>query len=647
MSLNASALVDLWLGKIAIAKERKKSTFQDLADTCAKFYNGPHDFQFSPDMFYKNDLGFSSDYNVSPEQNFRITVNKVFELVRLFLPYLYHRIPKRSVKARNYHFNEQLTQQLQYQDQRGSEKMVAAQLLEWALNYTPNELGLVGESRYAVSEALVKGAGVIWHEMLPTGANRSLPASRSDTIDDLFMDADVLRERDCKWIARRRVAPVWELAKKFGIPSGKIKSNMGASGSGSTGGAYYGDDMAYATASDQGNTNDLVQYYEIYSRMGLGDRLQGAPLALREVLSSFGDHAYLVIAPGTPFPLNLPPALFLEEGTAPDIAARIRWPIAFHADPRDPWPMSILYFHKKHKQLWPVSHIAPALGEQIFLNWAYGMLAGKIHTTSRDFIVVAQSASAELKEAIMNGESLTQIPINDVLEGGIKNVVDFLQHPRMNSDIFQVVAMIEQNFEKRTGLNELMYAVRGNQMRSGTEAQMMRDAMQITPSDMAQEVDLWSAKIARKEAIAMRHIMQKPDVQYMFGEKTQQIQVAGPQGMPQLVEDDGFLTRLWMQVVNNPNIEEVVAEFDYLIEESSGMKNDSEQRANNMNQALQYMGPLAQQIYQATGDPSMLNGLMDRWQSVMEFEDPRFYAPDMRQQAAANNQQQQQQGVPA
>ena len=43
----------------------------------------------------------------------------------------------------------------------------------------------------------------------------------------------------------------------------------------------------------------------------------------------------------------------------------------------------------------------------------------------------------------------------------IDEIVQFLQHPPVNGDIWKMIQAVEDNFDKRVGLTELMYGRRG------------------------------------------------------------------------------------------------------------------------------------------------------------------------------------------
>ena len=96
----------------------------------------------------------------------------------------------------------------------------------------------------------------------------------------------------------------------------------------------------------RGLSNDLLIYYKIYSKMGIGGRLQGINRDYRRPLEIFGDYAYVVVAEGVPFPLNLPPDVVNDPSFQADpnaVFSRTAWPTPFWAD--DEWPVSVLDFH--------------------------------------------------------------------------------------------------------------------------------------------------------------------------------------------------------------------------------------------------------------------------------------------------------------
>src|SRR5688572_14481054 len=192
-----------WQGKIDLGITFKQP-YQEDADECMKFYSGPHDFMWNPQ--YKRKLWSKDLDGIAP--SFRMTFNKVFEMVALFVPTLYSQNPIRTVTPRQTFLppqdlivSPQLTQQvaqmqqamvdpmtgmplpvdpmfaaqfqqmqmmlqqqqMQYQGLQMQQQMeqavqsARAELLAMYLNYTPNELDLVGNSQAVVTEAMIKG----------------------------------------------------------------------------------------------------------------------------------------------------------------------------------------------------------------------------------------------------------------------------------------------------------------------------------------------------------------------------------------------------------------------------------------------------------------------------------------------------------
>jgi len=542
-----------------------------------------------------------------------MTCNRVAEMVQLFGPVLYHKNPIRQVNPRKLPApppgvfgdpnNPQVQQQYQMMMQQLQQSQMVdntrAQLLEFYLNYTPTELDLQTESRQVIDEAIIKGAGVFWTELYyPKGTNMRLVGSFYDTVDNLFVDPDMESMKDAKWIARRRVRPVWEVEQQYNLKPGTLRGNVES----------YNAQAASQTEEDadyqrkRGLSNDLLIYYEIFSKMGLGARLSGSPTnkAQGKILDSFGDFCYLVVANDVPYPLNLPSSLLNAPGQDQTILNTLEWPTPFWAD--DEWPYTALSFHWIPRQVWPMSHLKPALGEMKFLNWAYSFVASKIRTTCRDFIAVKKSASEEIKSAIGGGYDLTILELEHQHKS-IREVVEFLQHPPFNADIWKVIEAVEDNFEKRVGLTELVYGMSAHQLRSASEANMKSNQIQVRPDDMANKVENAMTLIARKEAMAARWNLQPQDV----------APIMGPLG-----------AQMWTQFVMSANLYEVVHQLDYRIEAGSTRKPNKDRDANNLQQAMQ---TLFQPLYghaQQTGDFGPVNKLIGDWAKSIDM-DPSGY----------------------
>ena len=637
-------VIQQWREKLKIAAERKWAKFGDYASEAMAFYDGPHDFLYGQRKG-RAAKGFTIDDESMSPPSFMMTVNKVAELVQLFGPVLYHKNPIRQVNPRKVpetppdmamqDIMAQMQQQMgpmmgpqlgpmmapqpgmppmdpmqlmqmqaqqvlmqqhqQLQMLRETDKS-RAELLEFYLNYTPNALDLKDHARSAIDEALIKGMGILWTELYqPLGLDIVMVGSFFETVDNILVDPDAEDSywRDARWIARRRIQPVWYAEKIFNLPRGTLKGNLESIN-------RYAENMGDEDAEywrRRGFTSDLIVYWDVYSKMGMGGPLAGVPKSMRDQLDQFGDYCYLAISDETPYPLNLPPADV--ENASLDVGMlkeKVDWPTPFWAD--GTWPCTPIMFHPTPRCVWPMSHIRPALGELKFLDWAYSFIASKIRIACRDFLAVQKSASEELKNIILTGKDYTLIEI-EKHHGTISDVVQFLQHPPFQGDIMKVIQAIEMNFEKRTGLMELAYGQTAHAYRSASEAEVKKDLLNVRPEDMASRVEEAMTDLARKEALAARWHLQAKDV----------LPIMGPEG-----------AQLWQRLLETSDPAEVLYSLEYRIEAGSARKPNRERDAANMQQALQIMyQPLFQYAIQ-TGNVGPYNQLLSDWAKTIDLE---------------------------
>lgn len=543
-----------------------------------------------------------------------MTVNLVAELVQLFGPVLYARNPIRQVNPREvptipievFGNPQDPNVQLQYAMLMQQAQPFAARdagrakLLEWYLNYTPNALDLKTHSRNAIDECLIKGMGVLWTELWqPRGAPWKVVGSFYDSCDNLLVDPDNESIMGAGWVGRYCVHPTWWLEREYGLRPGSLTGNMES----------YGQQSMVQTDPDgdyhrrQGLTNDLIGYWKIYSKIGMGARMSGVTKEypgftpeLRTEMEKYGDYCFLVVADSVPDRfLNIPPEL-VEQGMQQEISRRVQWPTPFWAD--DEWPFTYLSFHDVPREVYPMAHIKPALGELKFINWVYSFIACKIKTSSRDLIVCRKSLGEEIKNTLLRGSDFELIEI-DRAHGTIKEVVQILQHPQMNGDIFKVVEAVTENFRKRTGLTELMYGETAHQYRSAQEADLKADQLHIRPDDMKNKVEDWMSDVARKEAFAARWHLTQDDVAPMMG----------PIG-----------AQFWAQLVMPADPNEILHQLEYRIEAGSAAKPNKQRDQQNYQQALQALGPILQQYAFSTGDVQPLNALISGWAKGIDLD---------------------------
>jgi hypothetical protein len=631
-------IVKRWLECIRQAEKHKKP-FTDDASEAMAFYSSDPDAMWK-DAYARGERGYNRGLDAPA---FRMSVNRVWEAVRLFTAVIHHRNPARTVTPRDYPMvgpallgvnpgppvpqmgpngpvigpdgqpvmmpdpqvmaYQQAVQQQQFMQER---RKVVSKLLEDYLNYTPNELDLKRHSRKVVEEAFIKGASVWWHELYtPPGANTKLAGSFFDSIDNLVWDPDADEYEDIRWAARRRVQPVDEVAAKFGVSRDDLKGHLESYSERADEG-----ERGYEYKRKTGKTNDLICYWEIYSKTGFGDRLKDADKDLRGKFDALGPNCYIVVAEGVDFPLNVPPAMLAEEvdetGVPPTMFMNAQWPIPFWAEPNG-WPFTLLGWHGKPGYSWPISLIRPGIGELRFINWAMSFLATRIATSSQTLIGVSKAADPDLKAKILekNEGGFKIVEISEAIGRSVNDVLSVFNMPGVTSDMWNIIAEVTALFDRRVGLTELIYGMSRASFRSAAEAAVKSEQISVRPDDYANTLEDALSEVARKEALLARWLIYPQDVAPILG---------------------NLAAQAWAMHVQSEDPEAIVREYSYRVEAGSMRKPNIATRTENMNNFMQVMMPVAQGMLQA-GQPDLFNGLMAAWGKVNQMDVSEFVVP--------------------
>jgi hypothetical protein len=611
------AVVQAWMSKINLGLEFKRKRFQKDADLGMKFLSGPADWMYGKNRAGREDRRYfdEDDGGDIPAPKFKMTVNKTAEMVQLFGPTLYHKNPNRVVTPRQVPVpSPGLVQvfgsdpatmmwvlpSLQSSAAARAVDQARADIMQQLLNFTPNALGLKEQSRFGIDEGIIKGAGVLWCEVWQTPTGQRMVGNFFDSVDNLVIDPDATSLEGAKWIARRRVQPVWEAERRFQLPAGTLKAT---SESGNRAAEVDSDPTGVANYLRQrGQTQDLITYWDVFSKTGVGGRLSTVDASYQQELDYYGDYAYLAVSNAHDWPLNVPDGLWDLEATQArqTIAERLRWHTPFWAD--GTWPCSVLGFHHVPNDPWPLSHLSPGMGELMFLNWAYSLMTGKLRITFRDFIVFLEECGEDVKRAVLHGADMEAIAIKGSQNKPITDLVSFLQHPPFNTDIFNVLDRVAEQFDKRVGLNELLYGQSSKQYRSAAEAEVKQAGSNIRPDDMAVKVEDWMAEAARKEAIASRWHLSGQDV----------LPILGP-----------FGADLWNRLVVPTDPTTILYGLDYRIESGSVRKPNREKQAQNAKDALTTLLPMFQGLAQG-GFVDPFNALIKFWGESIDLNTDAF-----------------------
>lgn len=601
-----------WLAKMKAAKEQKKEFSKD-GEECMKFFCGPYDFMYGlkEGVPQTGDFMFVGEANGNPRPSICMTLNKVAEAVQIFGPVLYHRNPVRTVTPRDLPMIpiqslgdendpnvQQMFQQMaqQVQGQRSHDKTRAA-LLQWYQDYTPNATDLKTESRNAIDEALIKGMGVMWPRLWqPAASQMRIVCTEFDSVDNLLIDCDLELRKNAKWIAKICTIPVWEFEAKYNLPPGTVK---GSAESHSNKEFVDGEGGEGELARREGKTNDLITYYEVYSKMGMGPLMSGCEWDNdSKSLDKYGQYCYLVICKQLEYPANMPPSIWGDDQA---MAQAAQWPTPYWAD--DTWPFAELVFHEVPKKVWPMSHFKPAMGELKFMNWAYSFLATRIKKSSRDIIVAQKSLGEEIKRVLLGGEDLELVQI-EKSHGTIKEIVDILKFPEVNGDFFKAIEMVTHLFEQRTGLSELMYGETAHAYRSAEEANVKQSQLHIRPDDMVNKTEDWMSQIARLEALAARwQLDPKRDIEPLMG----------PIG-----------AQWWGQFIAPSDPTEILHSLEYRIEANSARKPNRDKQVADANQAMQTLLPILAPLATEHGAVGPANALITVWAQANEWDASAF-----------------------
>lgn len=624
-------IVSTWVKKIEAAIKYKRPFMEDAREA-ASFFDGDHNFMWK-DSYARGERGYNS--SIAPPA-FRMQVNKVFELVEIFGSVIYHRNPVRTVTVMEHPQvdpmslglppldpsqpmmltpdQQQIVDIMGSQEQGKAARRTAAQLIQAYLNWTPVELDLKTQARKVCNEALIKGGGAFWTELvtLQTSGDGSTPPIRMvgsfyDTIDNLLIDPDFDNIDDMLWCARRVVRPLREVAAEYGVPEEDLRKHLDSSKT------IRADSEPRDRSKGQkkGKTNDLVTLYKIWSKCGAGDRLMDAPKENKGIFDALGDFAYLVICEGVEYPLNMPPSVMdepLDEQTQlpQSLLARAAWPIPYYCDPKG-WPFTMLSFHTKPNYAWPISHIRPAIPELRFLNWAMSFLATRVATSCETMIGVSKAADQDLKDQLL---SPTQggfkiVEISEMLGRSVNDVLSVFQFPQVTKDLYDIIAAVFDLFDKRTGLSELAYGITRSQYRSAAEAQIKQENISIRPDNMANELEDCMSLLARREALAARWLLTGDDV----------VAVLGPLGAV-----------AWEKEIMSRDLVALTRDFLYRVEAGSARKPNKATRVEQMQMAVQTLGPLLQPLAMS-GFVDPMNALISDWADSLDIDAVPYLLP--------------------
>lgn len=627
-----SSICEHWLSSIKRAEESKK-TFTEIGEMCRQFFSGSVGFMWD-DKFRNKHLK-----NVQAPR-FRVTIAKAFELVAVFGPSLFWRYPGRTIKSRKpfqpdaslfgdpedpqvQEIIQQVQMEMQQEEAAGETRN---RLMEIYLNYSQREQpggGLKAEGQYAVTEALVKGRGVLWSEAYQfPGSDRILTGSFFDSVDNLYIDPNSTRPNfsDADWIARKHVEQYWKVERRFGLKPGSLRNKSSQKSADSV--------TMHETVGKSGDAKmqrDLITWYEVFSKCGVGTRNKGTLDSMHSAFEEvIGDFAYVCVCPGVDYPLNAPPS-FMDEAADEDVLEAFDWPVPYYKDGK--WPCSVLDFYPNPNSAWPLAPMAMGLGELIFLNTMMSVLCERAYESSRLLVAAIKGAASDAVAKIRSGgmKEVIEIEAGALNQfGGINNLIQVLQMPEMGFDLFRMINMVSVMFDKRTGLSELLYGMNpgGAASRTAADINVKSEMASIRPEYMSQQVEDWQTEVANLERIAAGWSVQGEHIKPLVG---------------------SVGAEFWDQLIANGDPEVFVREMRCTVESNSIRKPNKVRDNENINRISQFLFPELSKHAEITGDTSPINNFIEDLGTAMDQDTGRWAIPSRQQPPDEQQQAMQQQ----
>ncbi|MFZ5832403.1 MAG: hypothetical protein ACOY3P_20140 [Planctomycetota bacterium] len=465
------------------------------------------------------------------------------------------------------------------------EHHLRAWLMTVVLNYLPDQYGLKQEADLAVTEALAKGRGVIWHETADYGTG-FMPASHYDSVDNLLIDPDCKRPRDAAYIMRWREISTWEAKDKWPhLDVDKIRSK-------DSGVRSHRTEALRRLEKQDAEKSDICGYWEVWSRIGMGQVLAAASGEMKEVataLDAMGNHIWLAIHPTYEYPLNLSPDYFMGDTPDPDeIRKAIAWPVEIPEDHRNPWPCSFLDFIPNCDDPWATACLENCLPIQVFLDQSYEEAFGEMPKGTRQVGVYSKQLNKKIVDLIERGKRYELCDYEGEAVD-LSRLLHWIELPRISPDFWTMIQAAEAKFEQASMLNATLYGeAPDRQIRSAAEASSRERNASTRPEEFAKTTDDWLIQIQVKEGQLLRLVVDPKTVAPLFGEP-----------VPDLMSDDGIsraynespLTLFWAQLVttNDPKI--AAAELTYQHEQGDVSGITLAKRQENATQLVQMLMP--------------------------------------------------------
>lgn len=606
------SVTQAWKSRITEAEQSKELLFGKTAGQLWRFLTRSY-----RDLYIvggsSDDVDTDAIFPIGAGPLYKPRLNKCQEYVDLYLPHLLSELPGRSVLSNRPQLPDPIYSMLMpgpdgqpvpfgaIDSQNRLQSDMAATLLGWWLNYTTQEYDLLKELRLATIEALVKGRGVLWHELLPTGSGL-LPVSLYDSVDNLFIDPDATTLRDAGYILRKRRMPAWLASRQLGIDETKLLGLAKKQ-------AQTGVTSLEISRDQQPREVEMVEYTEVWSRIGIGHVMISGNDTLKplnDALESLGAFVWLAIAEGADEPLNLHEDLLIN---SPDkLRATMEWPLQTYGEVADPWPCTLLDFRPNTDNAWSKSPLEPGLPLQVFIDHLYAYVMSRTVRAAKVVVIVPDDADPRLITALESGRDLvvTRISTKELSEVMLDKLYAIITIPELKMEVWTLLDRLEYAFREAVGLDQFLYGSKPEtEPRSAQTVTTRNASASIRAKQMARDVERWTERIARKEGIITRLHVGPEVTSRLFGE-----QFDPKRGMI------GPLSGMWSQLLNTQDPYEAARDYTYSVVSGSGRQRDQSTEMQATMMIAQTVLPGLLQILAKMGDvggiQNIYNSFMDR-----------------------------------
>lgn len=401
-----------------------------------------------------------------------LSINKPAELRSILGANLYQTNPTRVCNAKT-----------KDSVQQGRAKVTAAYG-----NYTDRETEFEKHGRKAVDESNLSGRGF---GRVGFDTARGCIASSHLSSARVVIDPSAESFEDAMWIGIRTRSPVWAVKRLFANDGEKWRTKGLKANYCSLRQVSEDDETGEETVLSGSNeevSNDLVEYWEFYSKMGAG--LARDPEASSEYKneSDHNDYVKIVIAEGHPVPLYEGP-----------------WPEALYLDKE--WPIVPLdMIDCVDNEIWPQSPFGQNLPYAKIIDFTTTLRLHEIASAAmRRLLYDADALEGQEPNRLVGGKPFEAIAVKRGNWQKIADAYHFLVPPPMGPEAADERQWAEIGFERGTGVTSLLAGgtESGAQDRSAAASQNRASATNTRIEDMASKIEGWKRRLCRNEGILL------------------------------------------------------------------------------------------------------------------------------------------------